>query len=197
MRTGKKLVFDNLWKYILAAAVVVFFWTGVYENASQINGNQRVTIAVYNMDCDTQRLRNALWTKLPELTQQEVLELYVDDLKHIPNQTYAVDILTAQILRSDMVIMPESLLNALDLPIYFPSVPKTLQGENGYFFEGIQYGIRIPSSSYFASYYIGNEPCYLLFNSNSVNLGGLYEKGEAEDDAAIRIFEYLLKEVAQ
>ena len=109
MRTGKRLIFDNIWKYISVVIVVIFVWSAVYENLSQTNGNQRITIAVYNIECDTQTLHDDLWIRLPELTKQDVLELYVDDLTHIPNQTYASDILMAQILQSDLVIMPASL----------------------------------------------------------------------------------------
>lgn len=197
MRTGKKLLFDNIWKYALIAVLIVFFWTGIYENLSQVKANQRVTVAVYNIECDTQVLRDKLWAKLPELTRQEVLELYVDDLNHIPNQTYATDILLAQVLQSDLVIMPESLLKELDVSVCFSAIPEMLQADGGYLSEGVQYGIRIVPTSRFISYCNTDEPCYLLVNGSSANLGGLLNKGEAKDDAAIRILEYLLEEIGQ
>ena len=197
MRTGKKLILDNIWKYVLVAAVVLFAWIGVYENLSQIKGNQRVTVAVYNIECDTQRLWDDLWAKLPELTQQEILELYVDDLNHIPHQTYATDILVAQVLQADLVIMPESLLKELDISVYFPKVPESLQGTDGYLWDGVQYGIRIVGNSVFTAYCTEVEPFYLFLNKNSANLARAFDKGEAEDNAGIKILEYLLKEVAQ
>ena len=194
MRTGKKLFFDNFWKYALVVVAVVFVWSAVYENLSQIKLNQRVTVAVYNLECDTQALRDEVWDKLPELTKQEVLELYVDDLDHVPNQTYAEDILLAQILQSDLVVMPESLLKAIEVSVYFQELPKNLQRENGYQSNGKQYGICIPANSRFSAYYTGDERCYIFFNASSVNLGGLFEKGTTEDDAALQVFEYLLEE---
>ena len=89
MRKGKKLLIGNLWKYILVAVVSVFIWSAVFTSLGQIKDNQRLIISVYNLDFDTQVLRDEIADKLPELTQQEILELYVDDMEHIPNQTYA------------------------------------------------------------------------------------------------------------
>ena len=193
MRTGKRLILDNFWKYILVVALSIFIWSAVFEFLSQVKDNQRITVAVYNVECDTACLKEALTT----MTDQEILELYVDALEHIPNQTYATDILTMQILQADLIVMPESLLNALDVALYFPALPESLCREGNYQIDEAQYGIRITAHSNFSAYCTNEEPCYLLLSSQSVNLGTLLGRGAIEDDAAIRIMEYLLEEVAQ
>ena len=128
--------------------------------------------------------------KLPELTQQEILELYVDDMEHIPNQTYATDLLSMQLLQTDLIIMPESLLKELDVAVYFPELPETLQDNTDYQIDGKHYGILLNG-------YSQEEPVYLLLATNSVNLGGILDKGNLEDDAALAVLQYLVKEDGQ
>lgn len=194
MRKGKKLLIGNLWKYILVAAVSIFIWSWVYTSLGQIKDNQRLTIGVYNSTCDTQALKNEIAEKLPSMTQQEILELYVDDLYHRPNQTYASDVLAVQVLQSDLVIMPQSLLEQLDLEGYFPELPESIQRDTDYTVDGSHYGVLLDENSPFWQYCQCDEPRYLLLSSNSANLAGLFEKGAIEDDAALRVFEYLTKE---
>ena len=187
MRKGKKLLIGNLWKYILVAVVSVFIWSAVFTSLGQIKDNQRLIISVYNLDFDTQVLRDEIADKLPELTQQEILELYVDDMEHIPNQTYATDLLSMQLLQTDLIIMPESLLKELDVAVYFPELPETLQDNTDYQIDGKHYGILLNG-------YSQEEPVYLLLAANSVNLGGILNKGNPEDDAALAVLQYLVKE---
>lgn len=190
MRKGKKLLIGNLWKYILVAVVSVFIWSAVFTSLGQIKDNQRLTISVYNLDMDTQVLRDEIAEKLPELTQQEILELYVDDMEHIPNQTYATDLLSMQLLQTDLVLMPESLLKELEMAVYFPELPETMQSVTDYQIEGKHYGILL-------SRFSQEEPVYLLLASNSVNLGGILGEGNSKDDAALAVLQYLVKEEGQ
>lgn len=198
MRKGKKLLFGNIWKYVLVAVVVIFIWSAVFESLGQIKDNQRLTISVYNIDCDTQALRDELAVRLPELTKQEILELYVDNMEHIPNQTYATQLLSMQLMQSDLIIMPESLLNKLEVASYFPELPAEIQNDQGYDYyqaDGICYGILL--GSMFTEYCQTEEPCYLLLSGQSVNLGGILDRGDPADDAGLKVLEYLVKEDAK
>lgn len=197
MRTGRKLLMGNIWKYFLVAVISIWVWSGVFTSLGQIKDNQRLTIGVYNATCDTQQLRNEIAQKLPELTQQEILELYVDDLYHRPNQTYASEVLTAQILQSDLLIMPRSLLDQIDMTIYFPELPVALQSDTDYVANGVHYGILLKAGSLFSKHCEAKEDYFLLLAPNSVNLGGVLEKGEPEDDAALQIVKYLTREGMQ
>lgn len=190
MRKGKKLLMGNIWKYILVAVVSVFIWSAVFTSLGQIKDNQRLTISVYNLDIDTQELRDEIAEKLPELTQQEILELYVDDMEHVPNQTYATDLLSMQLVQTDLILMPESLLKELDVSVYFPELPETMQSGTDYQIEGKHYGILLSRHSQ-------EEPVYLLLAGNSVNLGGILGRGNPEDDAALAVAQYLVKEDGQ
>lgn len=187
MRKGTILLIGNLWKYILVAVVSIFIWSAVFTSIGQIKDNQRLTISVYNLDLDTQALKDEVAAKLPELSQQEILELYVDDMEHIPNQTYANDLLTMQLLQTDLIIMPESLLKELKTEAYFPEIPESLQRNSDYQIGGKHYGILL-------NRYSQKEPVYLLLASNSVNLGGILDRGNPEDDAALVVLQYLVKE---
>ena len=83
----------------------------------------------------------------------------------------------------------------MDASVYFTDISGVLSIKEGYYQNNVQYGIMISANSRFNTYCAGDEPYYLFFNSNSVNLGGLFEKGQLEDDAAMRIFEYLIEVV--
>ena len=190
MRRGTKLLFGNLWKYLFVAVISVFIWSAVFISLGQIKDNQRLTISVYNVDCDTQALRDEIAKTLPELTKQEILELYVDNLEYIPKQTYASDMLSIQLLQTDLILMPDSLLEELDVAFHFPELPETLQANTDYQIEGKHYGILLTRFSQ-------EEPVYLLLAGNSVNLGGILEKGVPEDDAALAVLRYLVKEDGQ
>ena len=172
------------------AVVSVFVWSAVFTSLGQIKDNQRLTISVYNLDMDTQVLRDEIADKLSELTQQEILELYVDDMEHIPNQTYATDLLSMQLLQTDLIMMPESLLKELDVAVYFPELPEVLQSNMDFQNDGKHYGILLDN-------YSVEEPVYLLLASNSVNLGGILGKGVPEDDAALAVLQYLVEEDGQ
>lgn len=198
MRKGTKLLFGNIWKYVLVAVVAIFIWSAVFESLGQIKDNQRLTISVYNLNCDTQALRDEIAAKLPELTKQEILELYVDDMEHIPNQTYATNLLSMQIMQSDLIIMPESLLKELDIAFYFPELPEELQDIQAYGYyqtDGLCYGILLGNT--FTDYCQTEEPCYLLLSGQSVNLGGILDRGEPADDAGLKVLAYLVKEDAK
>lgn len=193
MRKGTKLLFGNIWKYLLVAVAAILIWSGIYEMLDTIRDNQRLTISVYNTNCDTQALREELVQVLPTLTDQVFLEVYVDDMEHIPNQTYASDLLTMQLLQCDLVIMPESLLKSLSVPVYFPELPASLaEGRQTYQVEGKAYGILLTDR--FAGFCQSSEPCYLLLSSNSVNLGGILDRGEAADDGGLQVLYYLIEE---
>ena len=187
MRKGTKLLIGNIWKYILVVVVAVFIWSAVFTSLGQIKDNQRLTISVYNLELDTQMLRDEIAAKLPELTRQEILELYVDDMEYVPNQTYATELLSMQLVQTDLILMPQSLLIELDVSAYFPELPESLQSDTDYLLDGKHYGILV-------SRYSQQEPVYLLLSGNSVNLGGILEKGEPNDDAALAVLQYLVKE---
>ena len=111
-------------------------------------------------------------------------------MEHIPNQTYATDLLSMQLLQTDLIIMPESLLKELDVAVYFPELPEMLQDNTDYQIDGKHYGILLNG-------YSQEEPVYLLLAANSVNLGGILDKGNPEDDAALAVLQYLVKEAEQ
>ena len=201
MKKNCYLSYGNVWKYALVALAVIFIWTSVFGALGQIKDNQRLSVSIYNTEFDTEPLRDELVRVLPELTKQEILELYVGTFESYPGQTYADDILTAQILRSDLVIMPKPLLDKLEITVFFKELPAEIDGKyasNGYYtVDGKHYGILIGDGTVFSHYCESDEPLYILLSDYSSNLAGLYGRGEAEDDAALVTLYYLLEEAGK
>lgn len=196
MRKGTKLLFGNLWKYMLAAVAVIFIWSAVFESMTIIKDDERLAITIYNIDCDTEKLHKDLLQQVPELTEQELKAVYVEAYDHYHKQTYADNILSAQIAQADLVIMPESLLKEIDVAYHFPSLPEALITENTYQVEGISYGILIGGEGIenrFTDYCKTDEPYYLLISSTTVNLGGVNNRGEPGDDAALQVLRYMME----
>lgn len=198
MRKGKALLAGTVWKYIAVAAVVVFVWISVFQALGRIKDNERLAIEVYNADVENLALRDELAGALPGMTGQHILELYVDDVECSPGQTYADEILTAQLLHSDLVIMPEDLLGRLDMKLYFAELPEPLKSgwpeDRYYVFDGKRCGILLDDESPFAKYCRSEGRFYLLLSGASVNLDGLNGRGEKGDDAALQALYYLAGE---
>lgn len=196
MKNGK--LRECWWAYLSALLLIIFVWWGVFSYVDRIKDNQRVTIAVYNSDCDTQALRDDLAQKLPQLTRQSVLELYVDSHQIQMSSDGGKKLLSMQILQSDLLILPESLVSEMDICAYFPQIPENLSfARNTQFYEvdGEKYGILLSGDdvqSIFDNYCNDAQRYYVFLSESSYNLAGIYGRGTQEDDAALVLLYYLL-----
>jgi hypothetical protein len=196
MRRGTKLLFGNIWKYVLVAAAVILMWSAVFESLRIIKDDERLAITIYNIDCDIEALREDILQQLPSLTEQELQAVYVETYDHYHQQTYADNILTAQIAQTDLVIIPEHLLDQIEVPFHFPALPESLITENTYQVDGVSYGILISGEGMknrFTQYCQTDVTCYLLISSTTVNLGGVNGRGEVSDDVALQVLRYLME----
>lgn len=185
------------WAYLSAMLLIIFVWWGVFSYVDRIKDNQRVTIAVYNSTCDTQALRDRLAQKLPELTQQTVLELYVDSREIQMGADGGKKLFSMQILQTDLLILPESVISEMDVSAYFPPIPENISlAGNACFYEadGKKYGILLSGDdvpSIFGDYCTDTQRYYLFLSESSYNLAGIYGRGTQEDDAALVLLYYL------
>lgn len=190
----KRAVRDYLWLYLLIAFAVILGWNALFNALDRIRDNEQLTLGVYNTDCDTQALREALNAALPERTEQKLLALYVDDITLSPEDDRFRTKLTMQVLQSDLVILPESLVQSVEIGQYFLPLPEALIPEEPtlrYYADGECYGAVLAPQTSFAAYCTQTEPCYLFVSPQTVNLAGLLGRGEEADDAAAAVFRYL------
>ena len=177
--------------YLCVPLLALLIWMGIFTAMDRVHDNERLTLAVYAKNCDAQALRADLIKRLPELTEQKISELYVDALTLRPESANAKTLLTMQLLQSDLAILPESLLQALETPEFFPELPEKLTANlETYRVDGKSYGILICNPAYFGS----QERCYVLLSESSKNLGAIFGKGSAEDDAALAVLRELTRQ---
>lgn len=182
------------WIYLVALILICFVWWGVFSYVDQVKDNQRITIAVYNSDCDTSGLRTHLLQKLPELSQQQILEFYVDDLDLQIESSNGKKLLSMQLLSTDFAIIPQSMLSQMDISIFFSALPEQLCSCGNpqlYMVDGTAYGIEITDTP-FNEYCHSDESYYIFISGSSVNMAGLNGRGNSEDDAALALIYYLL-----
>lgn len=177
--------------YLCVPLLAALVWTGVFTAMDRVRDNERLTLAVYVPDCDTQTLRDDLAKRLPELTKQKLTEIYADALTLQPESANAKTLLTMQLLQSDLAIVPLSMLRALDVPEFFPELPQSLSSENEtYQIDGKSYGILVNHPDLSGT----QEPCYVLLCESSKNLGALFGRGKPEDDAALAALRELTRQ---
>lgn len=188
------------WAYLVVAVAICLIWWGIFSQLDRVEDNQRLTICVYNSTCDTQKLQTHLAQCLPTLTHQEIRELYVDDLTLQIDTGNGKQLLIMQLLQADMAILPEKMLEQMRVQDYFLPLPQQLPlPENAQLYncDGVTYGVLVGGGAQKHPFdaFCGEEEQYWLFlSASSCNLGGLNERGTQEDDAALVIWEYLLKE---
>lgn len=197
MKGKNRKLHEYRWAYLSALLLICFIWWGIFSYVDQVKDNQRVTIAVYNSECDTQILRDHLIQKLPELTQQSISELYVDACQIQIESDEGKKLLSMQVLQADLLIFPESMVEKMDVSAYFPPIPENLSiSEDARFYEvnGEKYGILLSGEhkqSLFGDYCDDTQEYYLFLSEYSANLAAIFDRGNAEDDAALALLRYL------
>lgn len=193
-----KHVADFFWLYILVAFAVVLLWTSVYENIGKLKDNQYVAVGVYNLDFDAEGFRADVFAALPERTEQDISVVYADTVSMDFTNTQATTRLAVQLQSCDFLILPQSSLEQITVSDYFPEFPASLLSaeDSQYTVEGVCYGVQVTgegTQSVFSRYCDTEEPCYLLLSESSVNLDGVFGRGNAGDDAALAAIRYILE----
>lgn len=133
------------------------------------------------------------------MTSQRIRNISVENpAEEVNNDFYSI--LATRVYGADIIIIEESLLtddlvrtHFLPLPVDF--INKLFEQEVLHSVDGVPYGFILPSSSdrsCFSGFYNGGENCYAFFTHTSVNAAGIYECGDVNDDAALRVLQYLM-----
>lgn len=191
----KRALKDYWWLYLLIAFALILGWTSLFNALDRIRDNEQITVSVYNAECDTEALRNQIDEALPSLTKQQIIALYVDDIELPTEDDRFKTKLTMQILQSDIVILPESMLPEINIAEYFLPLPQELAQEDCYRFDGQAYGTLVGSDTRFGVFCAQTEAYYAFVSPQTVNLAGLNGRGTETDDAALVIFRYLTEVV--
>lgn len=210
----KKEVISHLqysgWKYLAVLLVAVFFWCTIFTALAKPDADEKVSIACFVDQVDTDLLSNRLNADKENITTQKLKEISVES---IPSTDPMLSVLfSTRLITSDLFIVSESLLSAgsksstaIDPKSFVPFSQEKLQQllsgkvDNLQFYYVEEYAIGIylnnadgTCEGRFGDYYNGSERCVAFFSNESVNLGALYGVGDSENCGALDVLVYLL-----
>lgn len=194
----------NWFKYLAVIILPILFWNSVFDVLAKPKQNEQLRILYVGDLLDAPSLQADVQDAIPQLTEQTIREVTVTQA--VPNGMSYFDFLTAQCFHYDILILsqswcrentgqgafvqlPQAILDAFpNTPVYTETVEQT----------PLAYGLTIYDGTVqnrFSMYYHGNKNCYLFFSPESVNLAAKNGKGIVEDDAALKVAQYLLEAI--
>ena len=191
------------WCYVLLAVLSVLIWTTVFQNLAKPAKNEKVGIVFFGQELDASALHAELSSAIGDLTDQKIE--YVDVFQTMDAGNQLGSVLMARSYDYDLLVLSGETMDHLHAYGFFAPLPEQLpqslkalptysQTEDGI---TAQYGLeayRPGSQSRFSAFCSGDRTYYIFMSKESVNLAGLNGKGNPEDDAALRVLEYLLEE---
>ena len=190
------------WKYLLIALLSITVWSVVLDvlSAPEKNEKVRVTCVGDGFLCD--EMETALWQKLPQVTEQRVEKIAVESPVNGQSADY-FSVMATRAYGADFIIVEESALTeafgqSYFLPLPVDELPDQLANREQYTENGTAYGLLLydgTTPNVFSQFYSGNERCFIFITHTCVNVAGLMNVGNEQDDAALRLIEYLLEEI--
>ncbi len=198
------------WKYLAVLAGAIVLWNGIFTALAQPEENEKLTLACFVETVDLEALERvlekdrALFTKQPLKTVS--VDAYLDYASSSMYFSYALAAADVFLFREDMVTPDDSgnvpvTYKALCQPIPMDAFLAEMgdAGEHLRLFgdESGVYGVYLSGQGQknrFTQACGENTGCILFLNPGSVNLKGLYGKGNAADGAALDLLRYLLEQ---
>ena len=181
------------WLYILILILTISIWTTIFDNLGKNKPYEEINIIYFGSDLDAGKLKYDL----------EVLSSdFVQDIKTVNIEVRKTEdyffytLLSTKITTNDIILISEEYMNDYIGQSYFRTLINVNIDAKYYEESSIRYGIVLCDEEVrenkFSEYYTGEEKVYLFLSPESVNLGMLYNNGKKENDAAIKVAEYLV-----
>ena len=189
------------WKYLLVIISSFLVWGIVFDMLASPEKNEKIKITYIGDHLSYEEMEEELFRILPNVTEQKIK--YIDAENPVNGQSLDYHtVLSTRVYGADFIIIEESSLEEKVGQTYFKEIAtdklKQHIGDVEFYCEdGVPYGILIydgTKENHFSEFYSGTEKCYLFITHTSVNFADVVEKGNVTDDAALRIFEYLMEE---
>ena len=189
------------WKYLLIALLSITIWSVVFDVLSAPEKNEKIRITCVGDDFLCDALEEDLWKKLPEITEQRLEKIAVESPVN-GQSTDFYSVMAARAYGADLIIVEESAITetfgqSFFMPLPVEELPEALSDRELYVEEGAVYGILLydgTTPNVFSRFYGGDQRCFVFITHNCVNAAGVMGVGDAQDDAALRLIEYLLEE---
>ena len=199
---GKRVthLWYSWWKYLLLILCVFLFWMTVFDMLAAPEKNEKIQITCVGDGFLCEELKAALEQQLPELTDQLIKSISVENPINGESEDY-YSVLSTRAYGADLIIVEESAMTENIGQTYFLPLPAEALteyiGSAAYYSEeGTPYGILLCDGSTgnrFSQFYTGTQRCYLFITHTSQNVAGIMGRGNGEDDAALQIIAYLLE----
>ena len=187
------------WQYALLVILSVLLWTAVFDALAKPERNEKAGIVFFGDGLDASGLQADLSAAIADLTGQEIT--YVDVYQTFVSSENLGQILMARTYDYDLLVLTSEYVDQLSAYGFFCELPDNLQSGDIYTQEKdgqkVSYGIKIYEpgcQNRFSAFCSGEQAYYVFLSKESVNLAGLNGNGRQNDDAALRMLEYLLEE---
>lgn len=199
---GKRIthLWYSWWKYFLVLLCAFLLWMTVFDMLAAPEKNEKIQITYIGDNFLCEELNKALEQKMPELTEQHIKSVSVENPVNAESKDY-YSVMATRAYGADLVIVEESAMTedigkTYFIPLPVEKLPEYLGSPAFYTEDELPYGILLYDGSTpngFSQFYTGTQRCFLFITHTSVNAAGIMDRGNAEDDAALRIIMYLLE----
>lgn len=187
------------WQYVVLAILSIAVWTAVFDGLAKPARNEKVGIVFFGDALDAPALHAELSAAIGSLTQQEIA--YVDVSQTLVDRAQLGTVLMARTYDYDLLVLSAETADMLAAYGFFSPLPDDRKDIPTYSQEkdgtSVAYGLELyrpGSQNRFSAFCSGEQTYYVFLSKESVNLAGLNGNGAPEDDAALRMLEYLLEE---
>lgn len=189
------------WAYLLIILFPIVVWNIVFAEMQKPADNEKISILYVGESLDAEKLQKDLTDILPELTDQYVEVIYVNTI--ILDEAHYYDVLRTRMYTCDIIIIEEDYMKDNVGRVLFKRFPMDKMPDD---FSSVQYyceeteignkefGFVLNQDSKLMKYIGKDAKCYVFVSPISANLGGLYGEGNTEDQAALDLLKYLLKQ---
>ncbi len=196
------------WKYLAVLIAAIVLWNGLFTALAQPEENEKLTVACFTPDVDIQALRSNLEAHKDSVTEQPLkevsVEAYLDYASSSMYFSYALASADVFVFSEEMVVPDEQgnvpvtykgLFKPIPMDTFAEVLGDKAQGLKLFGDDSGIYGVYLNPEGQvnrFTEVCENKTSCILFFNPDSVNLNGLYGKGNTEDGAAIDLLLYLI-----
>ncbi len=196
--------------YVLIAAVVIIFWSVLFNAMSQPEDNEKISIIFYSEGWDSFSLSKHLQENKGDITAQPLKIVDVEQAsvnKTILKSRIGTDMMSVDIMAIEQSLLDNSTESDITIRVedcFYPLDTAKLEelfgdiSVNYLTIDGKAYGFYLNDpddgvKNRFEEFYTGDDTFLLFFSRNSVNLDRMNSLGNEGDLAAIDFVKYLLE----
>ncbi len=186
------------WRYLLVAVAVIALWNTVFSMLAQPKEHEQLSLCYFGESFDPQACEESLRNSLGAYTAQPLKKITAEH-RASAKDSALVGLVETGVYAGDLLIfeqgvVPDSAIQAYINRLDTEKLEAYLEGLNQqpvyYYVDQVPYGILLDS----VPGYTGTKGCILCLSPDSVNLGGMYGRTDAQQDAALAVLRCWMEE---